>query len=82
MSETTLDDETVSGDRGRARARLELDRLAADRGRPTGLGHELNAHRDLGYCAFCAPGGLGGAMDELQGWRLLAIAERGVPEQP
>ena len=69
-------------DRGRARARRELDRLAAERGRPAGLGHELNAHRDLGFCAGCVPLGFGGATDELHGWRLLAIAERGVPEQP
>lgn len=43
------------------------------------LGCELNAHRDLGFCAWC-PGKT--KEDELQGWRLLAIAERGVAAQP
>lgn len=42
------------------------------------LGHELTAHRDLGFCQFCHPAGVQG---ELMGWRLLAMAERGVPDQ-
>lgn len=43
------------------------------------LGCVLTAHRDIGYCCFCA--GLN-EYDELAGWRHLAIQEKGTPKQP
>jgi len=54
------------------------------------LGCSLSAHRDLGYCSGCPPTPERheagerrlGAAYELAGWRLLAMAERGVPDQP
>ncbi len=53
--------------------------MTASESTPPRLGCELNAHRDLGFCAF-RPGR--DVYDEVQGWRLLAIRERGVPPQP
>lgn len=46
---------------------------------PPRLGCELNAHRDLGFCAYCPGKSL---MDEVLAWRELAIEQRGVPPQP
>lgn len=76
-------------DRGRARAREDLAAWSAQWAGPPTIGHELAAHRDLGFCAACVRGrwtdgtsdGYGQAQ-ELTGWRLLALAERGVPDQP
>lgn len=55
-------------------------------GRDPILGCHLTSHRDLGFCSVC----LGpsehnpryGADMELAAWRLLAMSERGIPEQP
>jgi hypothetical protein len=52
---------------------------------PIRLGCNTVAHRDLGFCSGCAvPGKKAadeiGPLMELSGWRLMAIAERGVPD--
>jgi hypothetical protein len=46
---------------------------------PPRLGCGLVAHRDLGFCSACHKHGSSG---EITGWRLLAMAERGIPNQP
>lgn len=46
---------------------------------PARLGCGLVAHRDLGFCSACHEHGSSG---EVTGWRLLAMAERGIPKQP
>lgn len=43
------------------------------------LGCELNAHRDLGFCAFC-PGK--DVYAEVNAWRLLAYQTKGLAPQP
>lgn len=60
-------------------ARQRLTEYAARHGRPLGLGHSTVAHRDLGYCSACVREGgrEDGAVYELTGWQLLAMAERG-----
>lgn len=58
-------------------ARTMLDAYAATNRTYTRLGCDLTAHRDLGFCAVCRT-----APTELLGWRLLAMAERGIPLQP
>jgi hypothetical protein len=66
-------------------ARQMLNAYAARHGAPPVLGCSLVAHRDLGYCSGCRSphdGQRNGADRELAGWRLLAMAERGVPDQP
>lgn len=63
-------------------AREHLEQIAARHGRPMRLGCSTVAHRDLGFCAACVPDSgqeRFGAATELSGWRLLAIAERGIP---
>lgn len=61
---------------GSAKAAEELAALRAKHGCEPRLGCELNAHRDLGFCAFCR-----GIDLEVLAWRLLAMAERGVAVQ-
>lgn len=63
---------------GSAAARQMLDALRDEHSQEPRLGCELNAHRDLGFCACCANVE---SIDELIGWRLLAIVERGVAHQ-
>jgi hypothetical protein len=66
-------------------SRQMLDAYAARHGGPPLLGCSLVAHRDLGYCSGCRSphdGKCNGADRELSGWRLLAMAERGIPDQP
>ncbi len=66
-------------------ARRMLDGYAARHGTPPILGCSLVAHRDLGFCSGCRSpydGQRNGPERELAGWRLLAMAERGVPDQP
>lgn len=64
---------------GHARSAELLESHRAQFARPATIGHDLTAHRDLGFCQACHPQGMSG---ELIGWRLLAMAERGVPDQP
>jgi hypothetical protein len=61
-------------------ARQMLTDYAAQHGRPLGLGHSTVSHRDLGYCSACVREGgrSDGVALELNGWRLLAMAERGM----
>lgn len=55
-------------------AQQHFDRFVADVGaRPLSLGCSTVAHRDLGFCSSCAT-----VAWELDGWRLLAMAERGM----
>lgn len=66
-------------------SRRMLTDYAARHGADPGLGCSLTAHRDLGYCSACTSphdGKRNGAERELAGWRLLAMAERGIPRQP
>ena len=67
-------------------ARRLLDDMRVRYGRAARAGCELNAHRDLGFCAFCAlPDHIVHVTPvdvELAGWRLLAMAQRGIPDQP
>jgi hypothetical protein len=72
-----IDTPTYPGSR---QAREHLNALTEEYAHPARLGCELSAHRDLGFCAMCArPGASRLAQDtELMGWRLLAIAQRGV----
>jgi hypothetical protein len=60
-------------------AARQFAELRSSSERPPRLGCELASHRDLGFCAGCHPGGVN---YELLAWRLLALAERGVPDQP
>ena len=68
-------------ERGAAKTLAELRKQY---GREPRLGCSLVAHRDLGYCAHCpSPDMYTPSIDrEIAGWRLLAMAERGVPRQP
>lgn len=68
-------------ERGAAKTLAELRERY---GREPRLGCSLVAHRDLGYCAHCpSPDMYTPSIDrEVAGWRLLAMAERGVPRQP
>lgn len=70
--------EVVEVSRPRAVAAESLAQIRKMLEQPPRLGCELNAHRDLGFCELCTPEG---ARNELAGWRLLAIAQRGVPPQ-
>lgn len=66
-------------------SRRMLTDFAARHGAEPGLGCSLVAHRDLGMCSACKSphdGQRNGAKRELACWRLLAMAERGVPPQP
>lgn len=66
-------------------ARQMLDDYARRHSGGLRLGCSLVAHRDLGYCSNCVSphdGERVGVDRELAGWRLLAMAERGIPEQP
>lgn len=57
-------------------ARRHLDRFLADVGkRPLRLGCSTVSHRDLGFCCSCVDVTVG---EEVAGWRLLAMAERGM----
>lgn len=64
---------------GNAKAAEQLEEMRGTHMCPPRLGCELAAHRDLGFCAACADGGKD---TELMGWRLRALANRGVPNQP
>jgi hypothetical protein len=70
-----------------AQSRRMFEDFSARHRRPASqLGCSLPAHRDLGFCALC----IGqahrnrefGRSTEIAGWRLLAMAERGIPLQP
>lgn len=67
-------------------SRRLLDDYAKRHGTAARLGCSTVAHRDLGYCSGCLSphddGKTVGAARELAGWRLLAMAERGVPPWP
>jgi hypothetical protein len=66
-------------------ARQMLENYAARHGAQPVLGCSLVAHRDLGFCSNCRSphDGQRNRMErEIAGWRLLAMAERGVPDQP
>ena len=69
---------------GSAPARAALESYRACYAHPARLGCSLVAHRDLGFCTGClrADDGVCAADLELAAWRLLAAAERGVPDQP
>lgn len=64
---------------GNAKAAEQLAEMRAAYGTEPRLGCDLAAHRDLGFCAHCP---VGSVRIEVTGWRLLALAERGVPDQP
>lgn len=66
-------------------SRQMLEGWAARHGAPPALGCSLVAHRDLGLCSACRSPYDGKRNDperEMAGWRLLAMAERGIPRQP
>lgn len=68
--------------RGDDVSRRMLAGMAARHGRQPRLGCSTIAHRDLGFCARCIDSPSGdprlGASYELSGWRLLAMAQRGM----
>lgn len=68
--------ETAAWQLADMRARLERD---------PGLGCSLVAHRDLGFCSHCPvpyDDGTQGWRREIAAWRLLSMAQEGVPLQP
>lgn len=65
---------------GHPGARQQLRELTERHNHAPKLGCSLVSHRDLGFCAGCVTPD--GQDTELAAWRLLAMAERGVPDQP
>lgn len=64
-------------------AQALLANLTKRWGKPPRLGCSTVAHRELGFCAGCFDRNVNdprlGTAHELSGWRLLAMAERGLP---